>query len=94
MNEAWEPHSIAVVGAGAIGSLFGGLLQEGGLDVTLIDIWEEHIRAIQEDGLDVHYQAIVDLAGNRIVGIEALVRWQHPKLGSLAPSVSPFSTRT
>jgi Amt family ammonium transporter len=43
--------------------------------------------AIQENGLNVHYQAIVDLAGTRIVGVEALVRWQHQRLGSLTPSI-------
>ena len=35
--------SIVIVGAGAMGSLFGGLLAEGGLDVTLLDIWREHV---------------------------------------------------
>ena len=43
---------IAVVGAGAMGSLFGGLLGEGGLDVTLIDIWTEHVSAIQARALE------------------------------------------
>jgi 2-dehydropantoate 2-reductase len=41
----------AVVGAGAIGSLFGGLLAEAGADVWLIDIWHEHVDAINEHGL-------------------------------------------
>ena len=66
MSESWEPRSVAVVGAGAIGSLFGGLLQAGGLDVTLIDIWEEHIRAIQKDGLK-----ITGYGGDRVVRIGA-----------------------
>lgn len=42
---------IAVLGAGAMGSLFGGLLSEAGHEVWLVDIWEEHIRAINERGL-------------------------------------------
>lgn len=44
---------IAVLGAGAMGSLFGGHLAEAGNDVTLIDIWEEHIQKINENGLKI-----------------------------------------
>ena len=50
MNEAWIP-KVAVLGAGAMGSMFGGLLGEGGLEVTLIDIWAEHVAAVQQSGL-------------------------------------------
>lgn len=42
---------VAVVGAGAMGSLFGGRLAEGGSEVWLIDIWMEHIAAMRERGL-------------------------------------------
>lgn len=44
---------IAILGAGALGSLFGGILTAGGLNVTLIDPWEEHIDAIKKRGLQV-----------------------------------------
>jgi EAL domain-containing protein (putative c-di-GMP-specific phosphodiesterase class I) len=37
------------------------------------------------DELVVHFQPIVALATGRIVGFEALVRWQHPKRGLLYP---------
>jgi EAL domain-containing protein (putative c-di-GMP-specific phosphodiesterase class I) len=37
------------------------------------------------DQLVVHYQPVVDLVTLRIVGLEALVRWQHPKRGLLYP---------
>ncbi len=44
---------IAVVGAGAMGSLFGALLAEAGQEVWLIDVWAEHVAAIQDAGLSV-----------------------------------------
>jgi 2-dehydropantoate 2-reductase len=44
---------IVIVGGGAMGSLFGGLLAMGGLDVTLIDIWKEHVDAINDRGLRI-----------------------------------------
>jgi 2-dehydropantoate 2-reductase len=42
---------ISIVGAGAMGSMFGGLLAESGNDVTLIDVNEAHIGAIRASGL-------------------------------------------
>lgn len=42
---------VGILGAGAMGSLFGGLLTEGGHDVWLIDVWAEHVEAMNRDGL-------------------------------------------
>jgi 2-dehydropantoate 2-reductase len=50
---------IAVIGAGAMGSVIGGLLAKAGNDVTLIDVWREAIDAINSAGLRVD-----DKAGN------------------------------
>ena len=48
---------IAIVGAGAMGSLFGALLTEAGLDVWLLDIWEPHISTMKQKGLSVQREA-------------------------------------
>jgi diguanylate cyclase (GGDEF)-like protein/PAS domain S-box-containing protein len=42
-------------------------------------------RAIEAGELFLHYQPIVSLEKMRISGVEALVRWQHPRRGVLAP---------
>jgi len=61
-----ENTKIAVLGAGAMGSFFGGLLAEKGLDVVLIDVWEEHVETINREGL-----RIVGVGGDRKVNIRA-----------------------
>jgi EAL domain-containing protein (putative c-di-GMP-specific phosphodiesterase class I) len=43
-------------------------------------------RAVQREEFVLHYQPITDLKTGRIVGMEALVRWQHPERGILPPS--------
>ena len=42
-------------------------------------------RAIDADELEVVYQPFVELATERMVGVEALVRWKHPQRGLLQP---------
>ncbi len=63
---AFEHPKIVIVGAGAMGSLFGGLLAEGGVDVTLVDVWREHVDAVSRDGL-----RIVGHGGERTIRLAA-----------------------
>lgn len=58
--------NVSVLGAGAMGCLFGGLLAEKGLKVTLIDVWKEHIDAINKNGLKMD-----GFGGDRFIKINA-----------------------
>ncbi|MDO8893121.1 MAG: EAL domain-containing protein [Sulfurimicrobium sp.] len=42
--------------------------------------------ALQRNELVVHYQPQVDLYNGRIIGMEALLRWQHPEIGLISPN--------
>ena len=42
--------------------------------------------AVQREELRLHYQPVVDIVTNRVVGVEALIRWQHPQHGWISPS--------
>jgi predicted signal transduction protein with EAL and GGDEF domain len=52
--------------------------------VTRLAIETDLRRAIDNDQLELHYQPIMWLQGNKIVGVEALVRWRRPD-GTLVP---------
>jgi diguanylate cyclase (GGDEF)-like protein/PAS domain S-box-containing protein len=43
-------------------------------------------RAVEQEELRLHFQPKVDLTTGRIVGLEALVRWEHPTRGLLGPA--------
>lgn len=60
----------------------------------LVLLGELH-HAIERGELVLHYQPKIDLATGRTVGVEALVRWQHPSRGLIYPdSFIPPAERT
>ncbi len=42
--------------------------------------------ALERKQLSLHYQPQLSMHDNRIIGAEALLRWQHPELGSISPA--------
>ena len=52
-------------------------------------------RALEQQELRVYYQPVHDLQSSRLIGVEALVRWQHPQRGLVPPSeFIPIAERT
>jgi diguanylate cyclase (GGDEF)-like protein/PAS domain S-box-containing protein len=56
------------------------------LVIDRLELEEELRRAIGQGELVLHYQPEVDLRTNRIIGFEALVRWNHTRRGLLSPA--------
>jgi 2-dehydropantoate 2-reductase len=54
--------NVMVIGAGAMGSLFGGRLALAGHNVTLIDVWQEHIDTINSQGLTLNLVGEIHVA--------------------------------
>lgn len=57
---------IAVLGTGAMGSVYAGLLADSGHEVWAIDTWKEHIKAIRSNGLHIE-----GASGDRVVRLQA-----------------------
>lgn len=52
-------------------------------------------RALAQQELRVYYQPVHDLRSSRLIGVEALVRWQHPQRGLVSPAeFIPIAERT
>ena len=58
--------NIAVIGAGAMGSLFGALLAEAGETITLLDIRRDHVDTVNANGLSIEKKGF-----RRMVQIQA-----------------------
>ena len=51
------------------------------------EIGRELAAALEADGIDFHYQPIVDIASGRIASVEALARWHHADRGAISPEL-------
>ncbi len=57
----------------------------GALGASLARLRSDLHRALEQQEFRVYYQPILSLPDRRIVGVEALLRWQHPEHGLVAP---------
>ena len=51
-----------------------------------IDTERELTHALEHDEFELFYQPVIDAGSGQLVGCEALLRWQHPRRGLLAPA--------
>lgn len=78
---------VAILGAGAMGCLYGGTLAEAGHEVFLIDVWREHVEALNASGLEIEEPDRV----RRIKKIRAVT---HPSEAGVADLVIVFVKAT
>lgn len=55
--------------------------------VETIKVANEFREALENGELALHYQPLIDMKTNDIVGFEALMRWEHPERGFISPGV-------
>jgi 2-dehydropantoate 2-reductase len=82
---------ITTLGAGAMGSLFGGLLAEAGATVTLLDVNQQHLDAIRRDGLLLETQGLGMSARTRVITHLTACR---PEQSSEVPDLLMIFTKT
>lgn len=70
---------IVMIGAGAMGGSFGGLMKRSGADVTLIDTWQAHVDAIVRDGIKIS-----GALGEHTVNIPAMTQCDERHWADLA----------
>jgi diguanylate cyclase (GGDEF)-like protein len=75
-------HQAQQGGPGSL-SFFSAEMNDRG--VRRLRLHNELHKALERNELSLHYQAQVDIASRRIIGFEALMRWQHPELGFISP---------
>ena len=67
---------IGIIGAGAIGSVVGGMLTKAGHDVTLIDQWPLHVETMRKNGL-----RLSGTCGDHIIPVKALHIYEAQAIG-------------
>ncbi len=76
-------HQAKLLGRNQV-NVYAGALHDDDPERLMLETALRH--ALRDEQLQLHYQPQVDLNQGHIVGVEALLRWEHPTLGSIAPN--------
>lgn len=52
-----------------------------------VELTGQLITAIEKNEFTLHYQPQLDMKSKKIIGLEALIRWNHPKQGMISPAI-------
>jgi polar amino acid transport system substrate-binding protein len=55
-------------------------------ELRILNLENQLLRALRRDEFTIHYQPLVDTKTWRLIGAEALIRWEHPELGIIPPA--------
>ena len=56
------------------------------MEQNISDHLNQLLRAMKNDEFELFFQPKINIKSNKVIGVEALLRWQHPKEGLLVPS--------
>ncbi|HZU61332.1 MAG TPA: diguanylate cyclase, partial [Solirubrobacteraceae bacterium] len=90
-DDAVEPHDLlrcadlAMYRAKVEGKSFATYQEELDGRANRLGLVEELREAIERRQVELHYQTQMDMTTGRVVAVEALARWQHPRLGYVPP---------
>nr|WP_255480450.1 GGDEF and EAL domain-containing protein [Quadrisphaera sp. RL12-1S] len=88
LEDALRRADTARTNGGGAGGGTGAVVYTSSMDegrAERVELLSDLHRALDTDQLMLHYQPKLDLASGLVTGVEALVRWDHPRLGRLSP---------
>ncbi len=83
-NAEMALHRAKATGRGGV-HFYEARTEEGLRERRLLEADLAH--ALERGQISIHYQPLAELESGRILGFEALLRWEHPDRGSIAPDV-------
>ncbi len=85
-DEIFDLSAFAVEEASSLPERISFAEPSGAMPAGTADLYADFARALREQALELHYMPKLNLADERVVGVEALSRWNHPRHGAVSPT--------